>query len=165
MQAQHADLLQTPACAIVNPANTSLLRGSGLCGVIHRHAGIELEAHCRTLSRQQAGDAILTPAFSLSNCRYIIHACGPRWLDGQRDEAQCLEKTYRSILQQASQAGLQRIALPAISTGIYRYPFDLASQIAVSTCKEFLQNNGNGPELVFVLDSAEKAAYYQKLIE
>ena len=120
--------------AIVNPANQSLLAGSGLCGVIHKLAGPELEIACKKLGRQEIGDAVITPAFNLKNCQYIIHACGPRWLDGTYGERELLAKTYKNIIDLANAAQLKKIAIPAISTGIYKFPIEQSAEIAIENC-------------------------------
>jgi O-acetyl-ADP-ribose deacetylase (regulator of RNase III) len=119
--------------AIVNPANTSLLRGGGLCGLIHKYAGTELEVYCKQLGSQNFGQAVITPSFNLKNCAHIIHACGPRWIDGLRNEEEDLALVHRNILNLTVNNQLKSVALPAISTGIYRFPVNLAAKIAIDT--------------------------------
>ena len=80
----YENILNLQVDAIVNPAHTSLFAGSGLCGIIHRYAGRELETYCRPLGTQNYGDVVITPSFKLLNCKRVIHACGPRWIDGTR---------------------------------------------------------------------------------
>ena len=96
----HGDIFNEPADAIINPANVSLLAGSRLCGVIHKRAGIKLEEECKSIGKQEIGNAIVTPAFELSTLKGIIHACGPQWLDGSRGEQELLALTYQNILPQ-----------------------------------------------------------------
>ena len=131
IQIIHGNILETPAEAIVNPAHTSLLAGSGLCGVIHKHAGVELEKHCESLGEQQYGDVVLTPAFGLTQFQYIIHVCSPRWWDGSRGEADTLRRTYENIRNVVTQGGISSVVIPALATGIYRFPVEVAAEIAL----------------------------------
>lgn len=147
--------------AIVNPANQSLLAGSGLCGVIHKLAGPELEIACKKIGRQQIGNAVITPAFNLKNCQYIIHACGPRWLDGTYGERELLAKTYESILEIAQAKQLIRVAIPAISTGIYRFPANEAAAIAIDTCN---RKSVGDLSITFAVNENDKFNIFQKLI-
>ena len=129
----HGDIFSAPADAIVNPSNVSLLAGSGLCGVIHKRAGLKLEDKCKSIGKQDIGNAIVTPAFELSTLKGIIHACGPRWLDGSRGEHELLALTHQNIITSALEHGFSSIAIPAISTGVYRFPVEVAALISSGT--------------------------------
>ena len=126
------DITTIPAQAIVNSANPSLLAGGGVCGAIHRAAGPELEAACRQIGRIDPGQAVLTEAFDLP-AEYVIHAVAPRYLDGSRGEEEVLAETYHSICGLVQQHGITGLSIPSIGTGIYRFPLELAAQIAIET--------------------------------
>lgn len=129
------DITRQNVDAIVNSANPSLLAGGGVCGAIHRAAGHELEAACKAFGRCSAGDAVITPAFELP-ATFVIHAVGPRWLDGARGEPELLEKCYESIFTLAAENDLLTLAIPSISTGIYHYPLDAAVEIAIRVARK-----------------------------
>ncbi len=97
---------------IVNPANTSLLRGSGLCGLIHKNASRKLDEYCKTLSKQCVGESVITPAFKLTACQFIIHSCSPQWFGGLKNEEKNLYKTYEGIIKLAYKQNLKSIAIP-----------------------------------------------------
>lgn len=158
-----ADILKADVCAIVNPANVSLLAGSGLCGAIHKSAGPELEVYCKSIGKQDYGSAVISPAFGLNNSKHIIHACGPRWIDGQRGEAEILSQTHRSIIKIALKHELKSIAIPAISTGIYRFPSLIAAGVAIST----VLNEIDGSELNvnIVVNEPDKYQIYKSVLE
>lgn len=150
------DITRIATDAIVNSANPSLLAGSGVSGAVHRAAGPELEKACRELGNCPVGHAVITPAFRLP-ASWVIHAVGPRWLDGNRGEEGILKSCYRSIIEVATNAGVRRLTVPSISTGIYRFPLQSAARIAIDTI-----GNSRTPieAITFVcLDESTKDAY------
>jgi O-acetyl-ADP-ribose deacetylase (regulator of RNase III) len=130
-----ADITTLDTDAIVNAANEALAPGGGVCGAIHRAAGPELARACATLGRCPTGDARITPGFRLP-ARYVIHAVGPIWRGGGQGEPELLRSAYRSAMRLASRNGVRSIAFPAISTGIYGYPLELATAVAVRAVRE-----------------------------
>ena len=159
----HGDIFNETVDAIVNPANVSLLAGSGLCGVIHKRAGIKLEEKCKSIGKQEIGNAIVTPAFELSTLKGIIHACSPRWLDGSRGEQELLSLTHQNIITAALKHGFSSIAIPAISTGVYRFPVDVAAHVSINTCKHLLADN-NGLSVTFVMSEHDKFTIYESFL-
>jgi len=125
--------------AIVNAANSGLLGGGGVDGAVHRAAGPEILEECRLLGGCATGDAKVTSAGRLAHARYIIHAVGPVWHDGQAGEPELLASCYLRALELAAALGCRRVALPAISTGIYRYPLEHAAEVALGATREALQ--------------------------
>ncbi len=135
LEAVQGDITREAVDAIVNAANSGLARGGGVCGAIFAAAGPELDGACAALGGCPTGDAKATPGFRLP-ARWIIHAVGPVWHGGDSGEPQLLSSAYRRSLTVADEIGARSVAFPAISTGIYGYPLDAATAIAVGSCRD-----------------------------
>lgn len=156
-----ADITTLDVAAIVNAANRSLLGGGGVDGAIHRAAGPELLAECRTLGGCATGSAKITRGYWLKS-RHVIHAVGPVWNGGGSDEETLLSSCYRSALDLAATHSLTSIAYPAISTGIYGFPADLAARVAVGTVVSELAANPRGMvRVIFCCFSADSAEHHK----
>lgn len=153
------DITQQTCDAIVNAANTSLLGGGGVDGAIHRAAGPELLAECRTLNGCQTGQAKITKGYRLP-AKHVIHTPGPIWHGGDRNEPTLLASSYRSCLTLARDNGCKTVCFPSISTGVYHFPLNQAAQIALTTIVDFLKENEVPKQVTMVcFDSRTKAAY------
>lgn len=145
------DITRLDVDAIVNAANESLLGGRGVDGAIHRAAGPQLLAVCRTLGGMPHGEARITAGFRLP-ARHVIHTVGPVYRGTERD-AELLCSSYRSSLALAAEHGLRRVAFPAISCGVYGYPVEAASRVALTTTLEHLRSQATPEHVTFVLFS------------
>lgn len=155
------DITKLQVDAIVNAANTSLLGGGGVDGAIHRAAGPELLAECRTLHGCQTGQAKATRGYKLP-AKHVIHTVGPVWHGGGRREAELLESCYQNSMALALELGCRSVAFPAISTGVYHYPVEEATRIAVKTVRRFLSEHPEGPAVTFVCFDEQTAAAYRR---
>lgn len=138
---RQSDITLLRVDAVVNAANTGLLQGGGVCGAIFAAAGAEeLTSYCKKIGHCDVGNAVITPGGKLK-ARYVIHAVGPRWTDGQQGEQEQLYRAYRSALERAREAGCRSVAVPLISAGIYGCPVEISWQQGIRACEEFFAAN------------------------
>ncbi len=157
------DIVKAQVDAIVNAANTTLLGGGGVDGAIHRAAGPELLAECRTLGGCPTGEARITRGYRLP-ASHVIHTAGPVYRDGRHQEPERLASAYRSSLALAEEHRCRTLAFPAISTGAYGYPKVEAARIALSAVAAWLEERALPEKVTFVLFSEEDLKIYQKLV-
>ena len=154
------DITTLKADAIVNAANNSLLGGGGVDGAIHAAAGIGLVKECATLNGCATGDAKITKGYNLP-AKHVIHTVGPVWFGGNENEPEKLASCYQRSLQVAADNGIETIAFPAISTGVYGYPKKEAAQIAINQTVKFLNENKQIKKVIFVLFDKENFDIYK----
>jgi O-acetyl-ADP-ribose deacetylase (regulator of RNase III) len=158
------DITRLEVDAIVNAANASLCGGGGVDGAIHRAAGPELLAECRTLGGARTGEVKITGGYGLP-ARFVLHAVGPVWDGGHRGEREQLASCYRRALQLAHEHGIASLAFPAISTGAYRFPLEDATRIAVRTTVTELETRATIARVVFCCFSDRDAATYRRVCD
>ena len=160
------DITQIAVDAIINAANTSLLGGGGVDGAIHRRGGAAILQECQKIRAKQGGcavgEAVITTAGNLP-AKYVIHTVGPTWFNGEKNEPILLENAYRNSFKLADHLGLKTIAFPNISTGIYRFPKQLAAQIAFKVINDELKQSQSVQEVIFVCFDDENFNIYQSL--
>ena len=165
MRVVRGDITQVDVDAVVNAANPSLMGGGGVDGAIHRVGGPAILEECRAIRRTMypdglpTGSAVMTSGGALK-ARYVIHTVGPVWRGEQHGEAELLRRAYRSCMTLAFEKDLKSIAFPSISTGVYGYPVEEASRVAVDAVREFLDESGGGGEVLFVAFSDHDYAVY-----
>ncbi len=157
------DITKLNIDAIVNAANTTLLGGGGVDGAIHRAAGKELLEECRTLNGCPTGEAKITKGYNL-HTKYVIHTVGPVWNGGKHNEENLLTSCYKNSLQLAEENKIKSIAFPAISTGVYRFPLELAIRIATREVKNFLRKNDTLDKVIFVCFDERTYSSYKKIL-
>lgn len=157
------DITKHSVDAIVNAANCSLLGGGGVDGAIHRAAGPELLAECRTLHGCETGKAKITKGYRLP-AKYVIHTPGPVWYGGNSGEEELLASCYRSCLTLASENGCKTVDFPSISTGVYHFPPDKASVIAINTIVDYLREHSEIERVRMVCFDGRTMEVYQKAL-
>ena len=158
------DITRLGVDAVVNAANTSLLGGGGVDGAIHRAAGPQLLEECSTLNGCPTGEARITKGYELC-AKYVIHTVGPVWEDGNYKEDELLTSCYIKSLRLAVKLEIKTIAFPAISTGVYNFPLERATRIAVTTVKTFLKNNDSIQKVIFVCYDEVTYRVYRTVME
>ena len=158
MAVWQGDITTLDVDAIVNAANEQLLPGGGVCGAIHDAAGPALEDACLAFGGCPTGDARITPGFSLA-ARHVIHAVGPVWRGGDQGEPDLLEGCYRASLLLAEANGVESLAFPCISTGVYGYPAELAAEVAVRTIRSWQAENELPDKVILCTFGEEDTGY------
>ncbi|ACK68916.1 Appr-1-p processing domain protein [Gloeothece citriformis PCC 7424] len=162
--ALQGDITKQAVEAIVNAANNTLLGGGGVDGAIHRAAGPQLLEECRRLNGCETGEAKITSGYRLP-ARWVIHTVGPVWQGGNEGEEELLASCYRKSLALAAENQIVSIAFPAISTGVYRFPLEKATKIAVREVNNFLKKPSSIEQIIFVCFSQRAFDCYQEVIQ
>lgn len=157
------DITKFKIDAIVNAANTTLLGGGGVDGAIHRAAGFKLLEECKMLNGCNTGEAKITKGYNLP-AKYVIHTVGPIWNGGKSNEDELLASCYRNSLNLAVDNKIKTIAFPAISTGVYGFPLERATKIAIGEVKKFLSKNEFIQKVIFVCFDERTKEIYQKYL-
>lgn len=158
------DITELKVDAIVNAANNRLTGGSGVNGAIHRGGGKEILEECKKIGGCPTGEARITTAGKLPN-KYVIHTVGPVFKDGKHNEEELLSKAYYNSLKLAVENGIKTIAFPSISTGIFGYPIEEASTIAIKTVKDFINEEGSISQVIFVSFSQKDFELYSRKLK
>ena len=158
------DITRQSVDAIVNAANCSLLGGGGVDGAIHRAAGPELLAECRTLHGCETGKAKITRGYRLP-AKYVIHTPGPVWHGGGYGEAELLASCYRSCLELAAENGCETVDFPSISTGVYHFPLEKAAEIAIGTIAAYLREHPEIRRVRMVCFDTRTKDFYDRALE
>lgn len=159
----HGDITRLEVDAIVNAANRTLLGGGGVDGAIHRAAGPKLLEECKTLGGCAVGEAKITKGYNLP-AKYVIHTVGPVWQGGNKGEDNLHANCYKNSLELAVEHKIKTIAFPAISTGLYSFPIERATKIALNTAKDFLTKDSKIEKVVFVCFSESDFNIYKNLL-
>jgi O-acetyl-ADP-ribose deacetylase len=158
------DITSLDVDAIVNAANKSLLGGGGVDGAIHKAAGPDLLTECKRLNGCETGHSKITDGYRLK-AKHVIHTVGPVWCGGHRDEHTLLASCYQTSLKLANEKKLDTLAFPAISTGAYGFPKELAASIAVNETSRFLNKNSYPKKVIFVTYGDDSYETYRKLLD
>ena len=157
------DITKLKVDAIVNAANKSLLGGGGVDGAIHRAAGKDLVAECRTLNGCETGQSKITKGYNLP-AKYVIHTVGPVWYGGDKNEPELLRSCYISALSLAKENNIKTIAFPAISCGVYRFPIEEACKIAFDSVNEFISKSDCFEKIIFIDINENIIKIYERLL-